>query len=41
VIAELKHWEALKCALIRIRTLPDPQIQFQEFTVASPNRIRA
>jgi hypothetical protein len=35
----LKHWEALKRALIQIPTLPDPQIQFQEFTVGSPSRI--
>ena len=36
VVAARKHWEALKYVPIQMRTLPDPQIQFQEFTVGSP-----
>ena len=36
VIAAREHWEALKRAPVQVRTLPDPQIQVQEFTVGSP-----
>lgn len=36
VVAAREHWEALKRAPIQVRTLPDPQIQLQEFTVGSP-----
>jgi outer membrane protein TolC len=36
VIAARNHWEALKRAPIQMRTLPDPQVQLQEFTVGSP-----
>jgi outer membrane protein, heavy metal efflux system len=36
VIAAKTRWEALKRVPIQMRTLPDPQIQLQEFTVGSP-----
>lgn len=36
VIAAREHWEALTRVPIQMRTLPDPQIQMQEFTVGSP-----
>jgi cobalt-zinc-cadmium efflux system outer membrane protein len=36
VVAARKHWEALERVPIQIRSLPDPQIQIQEFTVGSP-----
>jgi len=36
VVAAREHWEALKRLPIQMRTLPDPQIQLQEFTVGSP-----
>jgi outer membrane protein, heavy metal efflux system len=36
VVAARDHWEALKRVPIQMRTLPDPQIQLQEFTVGSP-----
>jgi len=36
VVAARKHWEALKRVPIQMRTLPDPQVQIQEFTVGSP-----
>jgi len=36
VVAARDHWEALKRLPIQSRTLPDPQIQLQEFTVGSP-----
>lgn len=36
VMAARAHWEALKRVPIQMRTLPDPQIQLQEFTVGSP-----
>ena len=36
VVAARKHWEALQRAPIQMRTLPDPQVQLQEFTVGSP-----
>ena len=36
VIAAREHWQALRRAPIRMRTLPDPQLQLQEFTVGSP-----
>jgi outer membrane protein TolC len=36
VVAAGAHWEALKRVPIQVRTLPDPQIQLQEFTVGSP-----
>ena len=36
VVAAREHWQALRRAPIRMRTLPDPQLQLQEFTVGSP-----
>jgi len=36
VIAAMDRWQALKRVPLRARTLPDPQIQLQEFTVGSP-----
>jgi len=36
VVAARNHWEALKRVPIQMRTLPDPQVQLQEFTVGSP-----
>lgn len=36
VIAARQRWEALKRAPVQMRTLPDPQVQLQEFTVGSP-----
>jgi outer membrane protein, heavy metal efflux system len=36
VVAAKEYWEALKRLPIQMRTLPDPQIQLQEFTVGSP-----
>src|SRR5690242_10409306 len=36
VVAAREHWEALRRAPIQARTLPDPQIQLQEFTAGSP-----
>src|SRR5215469_3011030 len=36
VVTARERWEALKRVPIQVRTLPDPQIQVQEFTVGSP-----
>src|SRR5581483_10058784 len=36
VVAAREHWQALRRAPIQMRTLPDPQLQLQEFTVGSP-----
>lgn len=36
VVAALNRWEALKRVPRQARTLPDPQVQLQEFTVGSP-----
>jgi outer membrane protein TolC len=36
VVAAKNRWEALRRAPIQMRTLPDPQVQLQEFTVGSP-----
>src|SRR5579875_954251 len=36
VVAARNHWEALRHVPTQMRTLPDPQIQLQEFTVGSP-----
>jgi outer membrane protein TolC len=36
VVTAREHWEALKRVPIQMRTLPDPQVQLQEFTVGSP-----
>src|SRR5580704_10159079 len=36
VIAALNRWQALKRVPTQARTLPEPQIQLQEFTVGSP-----
>lgn len=36
VVAARDHWQALTRVPIQMRTLPDPQIQLQEFTVGSP-----
>jgi outer membrane protein, heavy metal efflux system len=36
VVAARDHWEALTRLPIQMRTLPDPQVQLQEFTVGSP-----
>jgi outer membrane protein, heavy metal efflux system len=36
VVAAREHWEALGRVPIQMRTLPDPQIQIQEFSVGSP-----
>ena len=36
VAAARERWEALRRVPIQARTLPDPQIQIQEFTVGSP-----
>lgn len=36
VIAARERWEAFERAPIQARTLPDPQVQTQEFTVGSP-----
>jgi outer membrane protein TolC len=36
VIATRERWQALQHVPIQMRTLPDPQVQIQEFTVGSP-----
>ncbi|MBF6569522.1 MAG: TolC family protein [Candidatus Binataceae bacterium] len=36
VIATRAHWQALTRVPIQARTLPDPEVQLQEFTVGSP-----
>jgi cobalt-zinc-cadmium efflux system outer membrane protein len=36
VVAARNHWEALERVPLQMRTLPEPQIQLQEFTVGSP-----
>ncbi len=36
VVAAREHWQALRRAPLQMRTLPDPQLQLQEFTVGSP-----
>ncbi|HZP44401.1 MAG TPA: TolC family protein [Candidatus Binataceae bacterium] len=36
VVAARAHWEALRRGPLQERTLPDPQVQLQEFTVGSP-----
>jgi cobalt-zinc-cadmium efflux system outer membrane protein len=36
VIAARERWEALERAPVQALTLPDPQVQLQEFTVGSP-----
>ena len=35
-IAAWQRWQALTKAPLQLRTLPDPQVQLQEFTVGSP-----
>ncbi len=37
VIAARLRWEALERAPIQARTLPDPEAQYQQFSVGSPN----
>lgn len=36
VVAARERWQALERTPIQARTLPDPQVQLQEFTVGSP-----